>query len=175
MITRVRMPKLSENEEEQVITAWFKKTGDTVRRGEPLIEVSASKVAFEVEAPRSGVLRAALAGAKSSLPVGYIVALIGDAREALPDVSAANRKLMERHAAKAQSAPRPEARRAGGGESGVRATPAARRLARERGVDLARARAALNAEVVTESLLTQYLEQAGKRAAGAAKREPERA
>ena len=50
MITKVKMPKLIENDEEQLVTAWLKQVGDPVRRGEPLIEVATSKAAFQVEA-----------------------------------------------------------------------------------------------------------------------------
>lgn len=157
MIAKVKMPKLIENDEEQVVTAWLKKVGDPVRRGEPLIEVATSKAAFQVDAPRSGLLRAILADVKSSVPVGFIVALIGDADDALPDVSAANRTLMEAQTLKARSAPIAAVKSAGTDAGALRATPAARRLARERGIDLAAVRATFNVDVITESVLARYL------------------
>ncbi len=158
MITKVKMPKLIENDEEQVVTAWLKQVGDQVQRGEPLIEVATSKAAFQVDAPRSGLLRAVLADVKSSVPVGFIVALIGAADDALPDVGPANRALVAAqalHVAKTPAAPKP----AGADAGAPRATPAARRLARERGIDLAAVRAKLNVDVITESVLAKYLEQ----------------
>lgn len=158
MITKFKMPKLIENDEEQVVTAWLKQEGDAVRKGEPLLEVATSKAAFQLDAPRSGVVRAILAPPKSSIPVGYVVALIGDPGEALPDVSAANRALMEAQAARAKTtAPAAAAKPAGGDAGPLRATPAARRLARERGIDLAAVRAKSRAEVITEAVLMQYL------------------
>lgn len=159
MITRVKMPKLIENDEEQVITAWLKQVGDPVRRGEPLVEVATSKAAFQVEAPRGGTLRAILAAVKSSVPVGYIVALIGEPGDPLPDVSAANRAVVEAQAPRTRAgaaAPEP-ARAATPGAGPLRATPAARRLARERGVDLAAVQAKTGAEVITETVLLEYL------------------
>ena len=158
MIAKVKMPKLIENDEEQIVTAWLKKVGDPVRRGEPLIEVATSKAAFQVDAPRSGLLRAILADAKSSVPVGFIVALIGDAADELPDVSAANRSLMEAQTLKARTAPAGAAKPTGADAGAPRATPAARRLARERGVDLVAVRAKFNVDVITESVLAKYLE-----------------
>jgi pyruvate/2-oxoglutarate dehydrogenase complex dihydrolipoamide acyltransferase (E2) component len=158
MVTKVKIPKLSENDEEQVVTAWLKKVGDPVKKGDPLIELSTSKAAFELEAPRAGVLRAILAGVKSSLPVGYVVALIGEAGETLPDVAAANRKLMEAQARKVQAAAPAAPPKATASDAGVlRATPAARRIARERGLDLAAVQAKYKVEVVTESVLMKFL------------------
>ena len=157
MIAKVKMPKLIENDEEQIVTAWLKQVGEPVRRGEPLIEVATSKAAFQVDAPRSGLLRAILADVKSSVPVGFIVALIGDAGDELPDVSATNRALMEAQTLKVRSAPAAAAKPAGADAGALRATPAARRLARERGIDLAAVRAKLNVDVITESVLAHYL------------------
>ena len=158
MVTKVKIPKLTENDEEQVVTAWLKKVGEPVRRGDPLVELATSKAAFELEAPRSGVLRATLADVKSSLPVGYVVALIGEAGDALPDVSAANRKLLEAQGRQGRSVPAGKTTPVEAASGALRATPAARRLARERGVDLALVQAKYKVEVVTESVLTQYLE-----------------
>lgn len=162
MVTKVKIPKLTENDEEQVITAWLKKAGEPVRRGDPLLELSTSKAAFELEAPRSGVLRAILADVKSSLPVGYVVALIGDADEALPDVSAVNRKLMETQGARSGTAPAEKAKAGAPATGALRATPAARRLAREHGIDLAAVQAKYSVEIVTESVLTRFLDEGGK-------------
>lgn len=159
MITRIRMPKLTENDEEQTITSWFKKEGESVRKGEPLVTITTSKAACEVESPRGGVVRAILAPANSSLPIGYVIALVGAADDALPDVSASNRKLIE---ARARRAPVAAVKAvSGGGADSVtlRATPAARRLARERGIDLARVRARFKMDVITETAVTKYLEE----------------
>jgi pyruvate dehydrogenase E2 component (dihydrolipoamide acetyltransferase) len=158
MVTKVKIPKLTENDEEQVVTAWLKKEGDPVQKGDPLVELSTSKAAFELEAPRSGLLRAILADVKSSLPVGYVIALIGDAGEALPEVSAANRRLMGTQARSVQSAPAATPTSGSAGTGPLRATPAARRVARERGIDLALVQAKYKVEVINESVLAKYLE-----------------
>ena len=158
MIAKVKMPKLTENDEEQTVTAWHKKEGEAVRKGEPLVTITTSKAACELESPRTGLVRAILAGANSSVPIGYVIALIGEAGDPLPDVSASNRKLTETRVRKAPPAPVKAGASPGANAGGpLRATPAARRLARERGVDLALVRALYKMDVITEAAVTKYL------------------
>jgi len=157
MIAKIKMPKLTENDEEQTVTAWHKKEGEAVRKGEPLVTITTSKAAWELESPRAGLVRAILAGANSSVPIGYVIALIGEAGDPLPDVSASNRELTERHAHKAPPAPVKAGASPGANAGAPRATPAARRLARERGVDLALVRVACKMDVITEAAVTKYL------------------
>ena len=160
MITRIKSPKISANVEEETITAWFRKEGDSIAKGEPLVEITTDKTAVEVPAPRSGVLRRILAPAKSTVPVGYIIALLGPAEEALPDVEAENRKLSDAF----QRAPRSAHKERTGatGDAGtpardrVRATPSARRLARELGVDLAAVAAAGGDGIVSEDAVRVF-------------------
>lgn len=157
MVTKLKIPKLTENDEEQVITAWLKKKGEYVKKGDPLVELSTSKAAFEVDAPRSGLLLAILAEVKSSLPVGYVVALIGDSNDILPDVSASNRCLIETQTRKFQGVPLGKGKQTEAGTGTLRATPAARRLAREHGTDLSEVQAKYKVDVITENLLNRYL------------------
>ena len=164
MACKVKVPKLTENADEVSVTGWFKKEGERVAKGEPLVEMTTDKAVFEVEAPAGGLLRKILASEKSVLPTGYVVALIGEAEEELPDVTAANARLLENRPArkkKAQPSPAPAASApapsASPSDPGVvRATPAARRLAKEKGIDLARVKAANGAEVVTEEMVRRF-------------------
>ena len=164
MIRKITVPKVSTNVEEITLTSWLRHEGDAVRRGEPIAELTTDKAAFELECPCSGVLRRILARPTSTLPVGYIIALVGNADDELPDVGDFNRKLLERHraavaarpaqnTAKAQAAGERFVPRHGGV---VRATPAARRLAREKGVDLALVREENKAEIVTEEMVAAF-------------------
>jgi pyruvate/2-oxoglutarate dehydrogenase complex dihydrolipoamide acyltransferase (E2) component len=167
MPAKVKVPKLTENTDEVTITAWLKKEGDTIGKGEKLVEMTTDKAVFEVESPCSGVVRKILAKVKSVLPTGYVVALVGTAAEPLPDVSASNEKLLAHRsgsapAAKprvppgAPAAPPPAAASVPAGAA-VRATPAARRLAREKGIDLAKLRDDIKVEVITEDMVRQSL------------------
>jgi pyruvate dehydrogenase E2 component (dihydrolipoamide acetyltransferase) len=129
--------------EEATIGRWLVAEGETVAADMPLAELITDKVAYEVQSPWAGVVLAQLPAEKSVVPVGTALAVIGaagervDNREALETENrrlAAEREaqLSALHAATGQVEVKPAA--TGGA---VRATPAARRLARERGVDLA--------------------------------------
>jgi pyruvate dehydrogenase E2 component (dihydrolipoamide acetyltransferase) len=155
MITRVRIPKLSANIQEAMVTDWYKREGDAVRKGEPIAEMTTEKAAFEFESPRNGILRKILARRKSTLPVGYIVALVGPADDPVPDVSDENEKLLARHRRDAGSAPAPK-RAARAPRRRVRATPAARRLARELKVDLALLKTTAGTDAITEAMVREH-------------------
>lgn len=157
MITKVRVPKLSANIEEVTITGWFKKEGNTVSRGEPLVEMTTDKACFEFESPRSGIVRKILAKEKSVLPSGYIIALVGPVSDALPDVSAINKTLLDKHRRLIGKKVRKRRIPKKGTGKSVRATPAARRIAREQGIDLAWLKKKLNVEVITESMIEEHV------------------
>ncbi len=136
MSTLICFPKVGANVAEGTVGRWLKSEGERVEKGEPLVELITSKATFEVESPEGGVLRCVLAPEKSVLPVGYVLAVIGDGAESLPDVSPENARLLAAfHAAAATAASSED----GDGKASVkvRATPAARRIAKELGVDLA--------------------------------------
>jgi len=156
MITKFRFPKIDANIEEATVTLWRKDEGSSVRKGEVILELTTDKGVVEIEAPHAGVVRKILASVNSTLPVGYILALIGDANDPLPDVAAANRALVEQHRQAAGKQTRAESHGHGGKET-IRATPAARRLAREKGIDLTAVKTALGVEVVNESAIADYL------------------
>lgn len=156
MITKFRFPKIDANIEEATVTRWCKREGAPVRKGDILLELTTDKGVVELEATHAGVLRRILATENSTVPVGYILALIGDAAEALPDVVPANQALLEQHRQASGHKARPTVA-AAPGKDHVRATPAARRLAREKGIDLAAVQKALGVEVVNERALEEFL------------------
>ena len=153
MITKVAVPKISANVEEETITAWFKKEGETVRKGEPLLEITTDKACVEIESPRAGCVRSILAKEKSVLPVGYIVALIGNTTDPLPDVSRKNIALMTKHRSRISRKGKTMRKHAGKARTAVRATPAARRLARELGLDLQKLATELKVEVIDTAMV----------------------
>ena len=136
MAVCVRLPRLGANVAEGTVGAWRVREGAPVRAGELLVEILTSKATFEIESPADGVLSEILAPEKSSVPVGYVLAIVGDPDERFPDVSSENERVMAEFRARAL--------RAGGGGAAtsaeavrkLRATPGARRLARELGVEL---------------------------------------
>src|SRR4051812_48909772 len=117
------------------VRKWLKSEGEKVEKGEPLFEVDTDKVTQEVESDYSGVLLK-IALAEGEAPVGQTIAYIGEAGE---EVSAA-----EPEAPKEEAPPEPAERQEPGSQNQVqasngrvKASPLARRLARERGIDLA--------------------------------------
>ena len=75
----VKLPQLGETVTEGTITKWFKKIGDTVAADEPLFEVSTDKVDTEVPSPVAGVLTEIRAQEGDTVPVGAVIAVVGDA------------------------------------------------------------------------------------------------
>ncbi|MFQ5666809.1 MAG: dihydrolipoamide acetyltransferase family protein [Candidatus Binatia bacterium] len=127
------MPKFGLTMQEGTIQQWFKAEGDTVRKGEPLFEVETEKVLYEVEAPASGQLAKLLYAAEATVPCAAVVAIIAVEGEDPSRVAAA-------YAAdrRETAAPRPpDLSVPHAGAATTRATPAARKLAKEHGVDLA--------------------------------------
>ena len=159
MVTRIRVPTLDANIEEVAVTEWLKKEGDKVRKGEAIAEFTTDKAAFEFESPCSGVLRRLLAKERSTVPVGFIIALVADANEPLPDVTPENEKLLAIRRQSLQVARKRDPAVAGQSRARVRATPAARRLARELDVDLASLRDKTGEDVITEDAVRSYWER----------------
>ena len=124
--------------ESGVIRRWLKRPGDSVGKGEILLEIETDKVTMEVEAEQSGVLLSVLYPEGTTVAVIEPIAWIGQPGEAIPSplkASAAAQPRAEATAPHAESAPAPRAPHPGGR---LPATPAAKRLARERGIDLSR-------------------------------------
>jgi pyruvate dehydrogenase E2 component (dihydrolipoamide acetyltransferase) len=136
MVREIILPKLGETMEEGVIGKWLKAEGDRVVKGEPLVEVMTDKANFEVEAPVAGVLRKiVIPASESAIPVKQIIGFIaGSMDEEMPAVApiAAPARPAASVSASRPVAPGPVAP-AG---AGVRASPRARKLAADKGVDL---------------------------------------
>ena len=139
MVTEVILPKLSQTMEEGKILEWLKREGDRVSKGELLYVVETDKVNAEVEAPGSGVLRRIVKQVGDVVPISSVIAYIGEPNEPLPEPAgqifpaAPVTRVAPPPQAAAPSAPPVAPRRAGK----ILATPVAKRLAEERGIDLA--------------------------------------
>jgi len=120
------------------ITKWLKSEGDTVEKGEPLFEIDTDKVTQEVEADFGGVLLK-IALESGEAPVGQTIAWIGEAGEEVaaeePKPAPKDEKVSETKVSDTKREPAPAAADTNGGR--IKASPLARRIARERGIDLA--------------------------------------
>ena len=141
MATSIVMPQLGYDMREGTVVRWVKQEGDEVVANEVIAEIETDKAVVEFKPTTGGVLRRIVAGEGEAVPVGQLIAVIGDADEALPDGLAAPSPAATAAPAPAsvpEAAPAPAPAAAPTGSPGeVRASPIARRLARERGVDLA--------------------------------------
>jgi len=129
MPTPVIMPKLGMTMEEGTVIQWFKKEGDHVEKGEPLLEIMTDKVNAEVESPATGVLWGISARPDTTVPVAQVIAYILATGESLPESGrpASPPAMPSAVSDSVREAP-PDER--------VSASPLARRLAREAGLDL---------------------------------------
>jgi len=129
--------------ESGTIVKWLKSEGEAVEKGEALYELDTDKVTQEVEAEASGVLLK-IAVSEGEVPVGQTIGLIGEQGEALaesPDGdSARESSVAAKPQERTQPAPResePSPAVASSTNGRIKASPLARRIARERGIDLA--------------------------------------
>ena len=140
MPTNIIMPALEMAQETGKVVRWLKRPGDTVRKGEPIVEIETDKVTVEIEAPASGVLRDVTANEGDVVPVGRTIALITAAGEAA-SAAAAMPVMPTASAAATGALPAPPA--LGATSAGaVKASPLARRIAEQHGVDLGRVKTA---------------------------------
>jgi len=166
MITKVMMPKLSEAMETGKVIKWLKKEGDPIKGGDVIAEIETDKANVEIEAFGSGVLRKILVGEGGQVPVGETIGVIADPADDIaaiaagapatqppsapaavpataPAAAAAPPPLpaMESYRSVPETAnvvpmaPVPSAAPAGGGGR-IKASPLARKVAAQSGVDL---------------------------------------
>ncbi len=162
MITKVIMPKLSDAMETGKVIKWIKKEGDSVRGGDVIAEVETDKANVEIEAFGSGVLRKIIVGEGGQVPVGDLIGVIAEPSDDISTLAvsapAAATPAPAKAAAPAPAAPAPlpamesyksepattavvpmspvpaAVAPAGGGR--VKASPLARKVAAQSGMDL---------------------------------------
>jgi len=144
MIQKVILPKLGETVEVSTIERWVKNEGDAVATGDILCEITTDKATLEVESYYRGTLLKILAPTGKELPVGSVIAVIGEKGEAVPPellgqaVAAAGAGAAKKAAPAAAVAVAAETVEAAAPAGRVFASPRARRAARELLVDLGR-------------------------------------
>jgi pyruvate dehydrogenase E2 component (dihydrolipoamide acetyltransferase) len=156
MSSQVTLPRLGQGMETGTIVRWLKSEGDSVEKGEALYELDTEKVTQEVEAEASGVLLKILAGEGEEIEVGKAIAVIGEQGEEVPEGEAEDPTEVSEDDAQEEGTPAPEREdeRERGREEApegpsepeqslestnggrVKASPLARRIARERGIEL---------------------------------------
>jgi len=140
-LTKVVMPKTGAEMEEGRIMAWRRSEGERVRKGEVLLEIETDKAIMEVESPESGILLKRLHAEGQTVPATCLIAVLGDGSEAAEQIG----EFIQSEDATPLPQPRPVS--AGTeilpppstlpGTGRIKASPLARRLAEEKGIDLA--------------------------------------
>ncbi|ADE55192.1 dihydrolipoamide acetyltransferase family protein [Coraliomargarita akajimensis] len=153
MATLIDMPKLSDTMTVGTLVKWLKNEGDPVESGDMIAEVETDKATMEVECFEDGVLIKQYCGAGDEVPVGGAIAAIGDAGEEAPAVDNAAPAPAAEEAPKAEAlaapapaaptpapaatpAPAPAAPAPAAGGARVKASPVAKKIAAEKGIDL---------------------------------------
>ncbi|MEO9176899.1 MAG: dihydrolipoamide acetyltransferase family protein [Gaiellales bacterium] len=139
MAVEIPMPRLSDTMERGTVARWAKKEGDTVAEGEVLADIETDKATMELESYETGVLLKILVQEGESAELGAPIALVGEAGEVVdgPGAPAAADAVAEPVAATpAAAAPRPPRSENGSSRGELRASPIARRMAADAGLDL---------------------------------------
>jgi len=125
----VVMPRLDPGMQSGKIVEWLKKEGEQVKKGEPILVVEGEKTTFEIEAPESGLLTRILAKPGDDVQVTQAVAIIGEPTTRSESPQQTTQVAPPEVAAQTPTTPQPARQQ-------VIASPAARRLAQEQGVDI---------------------------------------
>lgn len=149
MATKVTMPQMGFDMTEGKVARWLKQVGDPVKQGEAVVEIETDKVNIESEAQGSGVLREILVSDGTTVPVGALIAIIGAPDEDLAALKAEAGLVTEhpeqsgaesKSAISAQpigAAAAPAVTPSTEGNGRIKASPLAKRIAKEKGISLA--------------------------------------
>src|SRR3954468_11966299 len=121
------MPRLSDSMEEGTVAKWLLEKGGPVARGQALVEIDTDKATMEYEAESDGTLLQILVAEGETAPIGAPIAWIGASGEVVPDLRVETTASTAPPAQPFAAAPR---------SARVNASPIAKRLAQEHGVDL---------------------------------------
>jgi len=138
-MAEIIVPELGESIAEATITKWFVKEGDSVNQGDVLLELETDKVNVEISADSSGVVSGITKADGDTVAVGEVIGVLGEggaAPAAAPAPKAAASEPAAAAPAVSAAAPAPAVSAVAETPASVNATPAARKLAREQGIDL---------------------------------------
>ena len=175
MPTEILMPALSPTMEEGTLAKWLVKEGDSVKSGDIIAEIETDKATMEFEAVDEGVIGKILVtegseGVKVNAPIAVLLLdgeTAGDMTSAAPKAAAAPAPMAAASAPVAASAPAPAAPKAADGAR-LFATPLARRIAAEKGLDLAAVKGSGTHGRIVKADVTGATASAGPQAAAAA-------
>lgn len=170
-MAEIRMPKMGDGMEEGTILRWLKKEGDAIGAEEPIAEIETDKANVEIPAEEEGILARIVVPEGQTVPVGAVIAIVatsaGDAGASeadpasLPQAGTSPDRLpttppAEKHGISPQAVPdEPQAER-------IKASPLARRIARELAIDLAKIRGSGPGGRVVQRDVTAFVQGEGR-------------
>lgn len=160
MAQLVCMPRLSQTMTQGRVVEWLKREGEAIKKGEPLVSIESDKAEVEVEAPQSGVLRRVLLSAGEEASVDTPLAILAEAGEDIEHLLKGQPQAVSvappppSSGAAAPSAPATPGKR-------QPVSPAARRIARELGVEISQVVGTGAGGLVTEKDVRMFAEKGG--------------
>jgi len=174
MPTEIVVPELGESIFEATIARWLKQEGEAVAAGEAVVELETEKVNLEVSAEQAGVLTRIDRQEGEDVEIGDVLGMLDESAEAAekaPDTDGADKE----DAQQAEAAEEKESPKAAPPKSDEKATPVARRLAREHDIDLAQVPSGDSGERVTKEDVERYLKEQQPTPAAQKEAQPEAA
>lgn len=136
-MTEIFMPKAGMDMKEGRLIRWLKEIGDHVEKDEPIMEIETDKITMEAEAPATGILLAKLIDDETTVPVLQTIGYIGQPGEKIPDAPVAVADTPAATPVEAAAETAAPASKLPVPNGSVAATPYAKKLAAEKGVELA--------------------------------------
>jgi len=170
MAVAVIFPKLDEAMTSGKIVRWLKNEGEHVEKGEIILEIESEKTSFELEAEASGILSKIMAKEGDEVPVGTAIAFILQPGEKAPEVETPVK--VEAKEEKPKEEAKPEAPKPASESREIKASPLARNIAKEQGVDLALVTGTGPGGRITKEDVLKYIEEGRAVAAPAAREAP---
>ncbi len=152
MITEITMPSMGADMTEGTVVKWLKSEGDSIQRGDKIAEIETDKTVVEMEVYTSGTLKKIIVEAGTKVSVGKLIAYIGDAEDELPNtddsdnskkVSSTKEEINEHPETLKESDQIQELQTSivsdiseTSNDSRIKASPMAKRLAKEKGIDI---------------------------------------
>ncbi|MSS71361.1 MAG: 2-oxo acid dehydrogenase subunit E2 [Candidatus Latescibacteria bacterium] len=137
MVKPIVMPKYGLQQDQGTVIRWLKQEGERVKQGEALLELETDKAVFEYASPEAGVLRKIVVGDGTTVPVLSVIAVLTDSADEPFDAGAAGPAPAVATVASEAPPPTPGAAPTAGGGDRIKSSPAAKKLAKDLGVDLA--------------------------------------
>src|SRR5579864_4718825 len=157
----VVMPALEMAQETGKLVSWRKKEGESVSKGETLLEIETDKAIMEIESPGDGVLSGVKAHEGAEIPVGQTIAWILRPGEAVPTDQPVMQSGRHQESSSVTAGPSAVETMTTPSAAVTKISPKARRLAKERGVDLTRVRGSGAAREILAADIEAAAKQAG--------------